>query len=249
MLQPVILAAGKGMRMGSELPKTLYPVGGKPMLERILSAFEEVGLPKPIIVVGFGKEHIMSRYKGFTYAVQTELTGTASAVKTALAYVPEGTEGVLVMYGDQPFVRRESLEALKVLWEKERPTFIQSIVTVPDFKDWRSVFLHFGRVVRDAKGKVSGVIEYKNADEAQRASGEVNPGMCTIELGWLKGALPRVGPNPVNGEFYLTDLVAFAHADGKQIETIELEPKEAIGVNSTQDATHAELFSDSTPVV
>jgi bifunctional UDP-N-acetylglucosamine pyrophosphorylase/glucosamine-1-phosphate N-acetyltransferase len=154
-MQPIILAAGKGSRMRSVLPKTLFQVEGKAMLDHILEASGAVSeLSQPIIVVGYGADDIKSHLReGYTLATQPELNGTGGAVKATLPHLPESGY-VFVLYGDQPFMRPETLEAMVKLCEEEQPTLVQSTVELPDFEEWRSVFTSYGRIIRTGMGTI-----------------------------------------------------------------------------------------------
>ncbi len=242
MIQPIILAAGKGTRMRSERPKTLFTIAGKPMLQHILDAVHAVPacLP-PIIVVGHGKEEVVAYVAGAYVCVeQTELSGTASAVKVALPQVPSNAEAVLVLYGDHPFIKRESIQQIAEIFEKEKPALVQSFLTIPDFEGEREIFRSFGRLVRASDGTLERIVEYKNASVAERDIREVNSGICAIDVRWLAEVLPHVQANPLTGEYYLTDLVSLASAQGKHIVTVEVARQDALGVNSPEDAQRAE---------
>lgn len=249
-MQPLILAAGKGTRMRSELPKTLFSIDGMPMLGHIIGTVCEVPeLAQPIVVVGYGAEDV-KEYLGNTYqyAHQVELNGTGSAVAAALPLLPK--EGyVLVLYGDQPFIASETLEAIVALCAVHKPTFVQSTVVLPDFDGWRSVFNSYGRIVRDSDGRIHRMVEYKNATDEERAITEVNPGLIAVEARWLHEAIPLIQPNAVNGEYYLTDLLALAREQGKRIETVGLSATEALGINSPEDAEHALRVVSNTGVL
>ncbi len=239
-IQPVILAAGKGTRMKSELPKPLFPLAGKAMIRYVietLQAAEDV-LP-PIIVVGHQgdliKKELGDKYR---YAEQTELSGTATAVKAALPLLDDQTPA-LVLYGDNPFITTESINRIRDAFMTARPTLAMFSVALPDYDDWRALFKAFGRVKRDLKGQVTGIVEYKNASEAEREIKEVTPGGNCYDTKWLKDALVRTKPNEQTGEYYLTDLAGMAILDGREVQTVPLPPLEAIGINSIEDAEHA----------
>lgn len=226
--------------MGTELPKTLYTVHGKAMLDHIIGALAQVPeLQPPVLVVGHGAEHIKAHLgPGYQYAHQVELSGTATAVKSALPYLPE--EGyVFVLYGDQPFQRVETFEAM-IRACRSKPAIVQTTVTLPDFEDWRSVFKPYGRMLRDAAGNLQDIVEYKNASDEQRALTEVNPGLCAVDAAWLRTAIMAIEPSPTTGEYYLTGLLAMAAREGRLIETVSIGPAEALGVNSPADAAHVE---------
>lgn len=228
------------MRM--ERPKTLFEVGGKPMLRHILDRLEKVPacLP-PIIIVGFGKEEIIS-YVGdaYTCVEQKELTGTATAVKTALPYIPKEASAVLVLYGDHPFIRVESIEKIADAYETEKPAIVQTFITIPHFEKEHEIFKAFGRLVRNGRGELEKIVEYKNATDEEKEIKEVNPGLCAIDTAWLNSALPKIQANKNTGEYYLTDLISLAAQEGKRIVAVETSMPDALGVNSPEDARRAE---------
>ncbi len=239
-MQPLILAAGKGTRMRSTLPKALFKIEGTPMVGLIADTIAQVpDLQQPIIVVGYGAEDI-KEYFGHScrYAHQTELSGTGSAVAAALPLLPK--EGyVFILYGDQPFLTPETLESIVTICTTHRPTLVQSTVLLSDFDDWRSVFLHYGRIVRDSTGRIHRLVEYKNATDDERLITEVNPGLIAVEASWLHEAIHQITPNEISGEYYLTDLLALARHQGKRVESVSIGETEALGINSPEDAEHA----------
>ncbi len=242
MIQPVILAAGKGTRMRSERPKTLFEIEGKPMLGHILDTVAQVPscLP-PLVIVGHGKDEVIS-YVGAraTCIEQTDITGTASAVRAALPHIPQEASGVLVLYGDQPFIKKESIQKLVDAHEKNRPTIVQSVFVAPHFADEYAVFAAFGRIVRTPEGDVARIVESKNATPAEQAITEVNPGTCLIERAWLTHALSTIQKNAQTGEYYLTDSIGLAREEGLSIVTVEVTLGDALGINSPEDATRAQ---------
>ncbi len=239
-MQPIILAAGKGTRMRSALPKTLFKIEGKPMLDHILETVASVPeLAQPIIVVGHGSEDIKAHLGGsFTFAHQAELNGTGGAVKVTLPHLPKKGY-VFILYGDQPFMRPDTLEAMVKLCSEKQPTLVQSTVFLPDFKDWRVVFNAYGRIIRGRNGTIEKIVEYKSASEEERAVTEVNPGIVAIDAAWLHEAIHRITANPVTGEYYLTEILAIAKAEGKTVETLSFSASEALGINSPEDAEFA----------
>ncbi len=241
MIQPIILAAGKGTRMRSERPKTLFEIEGRPMLGHILDAVEKVPacLP-PIVVVGHGKDEVISFVGNRGVCVeQTELSGTASAVKVALPHVSHTASGVLVLYGDQPFIKTESIQRLADTFLQRAPVLVQSVVTVPHFENEFEVFAGFGRVVRNKDGVPERIVEYKNATPEERLLQEVNPGTCVVDRAWLDDAIMRIQPNPTTGEYYLTHMLELASQEGAAIVTVDVAVQDALGINSPEDATRA----------
>lgn len=242
MLQPIILAAGKGTRMHSSLPKVLHEVSGIPMLLLVLGALKKAkNVHPPLIVIGQGAEEIRMRCGNeYTYVIQQNITGTASAVSECILHLKSGTGPVLILYGDHPLIRPESIEKMNATFEKEKPTLALFTTVVPDFNGWRASFSHFGRIVRSADGSVEKIVEYKDANEMGRGIREVNPGVYCVERNWLMKILPRIKPSPITGEYYLTDIVSLATLDAVKVVTVPLPPEEALGVNTQNDILNAE---------
>lgn len=242
-LQAVILAAGKGTRMNSDIPKPLIPVNGEPMLTTVLRTLDTSGVSSaPVIVVGAWTTAIQDYYGDtYTYAVQQEINGTGGAVAAAVPSLDTGADAaaVLILYADTPFISQGSLRRLRDQVATSSSVLTMYTVTVPDYADWREAFMAFGRVVRDAEGRVDRIVEYKVASTQERAICEVNPAVYCVNAAWLATALPRIIPNAVSGERYLTDLVELARADGYTIETIPLPDKESLGLNSVADIENA----------
>ncbi|OGL66988.1 hypothetical protein A2856_00640 [Candidatus Uhrbacteria bacterium RIFCSPHIGHO2_01_FULL_63_20] len=239
----VILAAGKGTRMKSELPKALVPVAGKPILQHLLENISLSGLdPKPVVVIGHERQHICDAFGGrCDYAVQEFQKGTAHAVMSAKPKVGE-SDAVIVLYGDHPFVSQHSLRKLAKRHVGERNVLTMMTATVPSFDGWHKVFQQWGRILRDQAGKITGIREYKDAYEVERAIREVNPALMCFDAGWLWTNIEKVRPNNAQGELYLTDLVALAFAQGQKIDTLEILPEEAIGINSPEELEIAEAI-------
>jgi len=242
-LQTVILAAGKGTRMQSDIPKPLMEVNGEPMLTHVLRAVAASGIETtPVLVVGAWTNAIQERYGDvYHYAVQEELNGTGGAVACALSQIDTSQTAppVLILYADHPFITGASIATLAKTIPQSIGVLSMYTVTVPDFTDWREPFLSFGRVVRDQAGKVVEIIEYKNATLEQRAITEVNPALYCVQPSWLKDALSRITKNALTGEYYLTDLVSLAVQGGYTVATLPLPPHEALGLNSLADIENA----------
>jgi bifunctional UDP-N-acetylglucosamine pyrophosphorylase/glucosamine-1-phosphate N-acetyltransferase len=240
MLQPIILAAGKGTRMKAPVPKGLVEVAGKPMIRHILDAIEASGVcERPIIVIGHEGEQI-KKFLGGSYAFveQKELNGTASAVEVALPLV--ATEAAVVLYVDHPFIKPETIRRMAEAVECEKPSVVQTTTRVKDYKDWRAALWAFARIIRTPDGGLKKIVEYKNASEEEKNILEVNPGPVCYETAWLKAVLPLVKADSVSGERYLTELISVATSDKKRIVLMEMSPEESLGVNSLEDAAHAE---------
>jgi bifunctional UDP-N-acetylglucosamine pyrophosphorylase/glucosamine-1-phosphate N-acetyltransferase len=237
----VVLAAGLGTRMRSKLPKVLHQVAGQPLLAYVLNAIEEIpNAPafaplqstlsghRPVAVVGHGAEHIAANFgERCHYALQEEQLGTGHAVLAARAAVDALDplpEIVLVCYGDTPLVTGEVLA--RVLAEHRARhatiTFLTGMAELPS---------DYGRVVRDAEGRVREIVEVKRATEEQKQIREVNSGVYCFERAWLWQALIDLPRNP-GGEYFLTDLIGIASAQGQTIATVTGSLDETVGINN-----------------
>jgi bifunctional UDP-N-acetylglucosamine pyrophosphorylase/glucosamine-1-phosphate N-acetyltransferase len=245
MIQPVILAAGKGTRMRSQAPKALFRFKDKPLIRWIIEAATRArGTKSPIVVVGHKAEDVRSELGAeFTYVEQKEITGTASAVKASLPYL-EHNDHVLILSCDQPLIQSGTLEAVVSTLRRHPDALVMGVVRVEDYREWRSTLERFGRVVRDFSGSVTNIVEYKDASESQRQILEVNPTIFGVRAGWLTEAIPKITPSAVSGEHYLTDIVVIAAGEGKSIKTINLSAEEAFGINSLEDANRAGAIYD-----
>ena len=239
----VILAAGKGTRMKSDLPKALVPVGDKPILQHLLENVVASGLDaKPVVVIGHERTRICDAFGGkCDYAVQEFQKGTAHAVMAAKPNVGPA-DAVVVLYGDHPFVSAGALRRLAKAHLNERNILTMFTTTVPSFEGWYRAFMHWGRIVRDAKGKLAGIRQFKDAYDDEKAIRELDPAMFCFDATWLWTNIEKVRPNNAQGELYLTDLVALAFAQGQKIGTLEIAPEEAIGINSVEEKEIAEAI-------
>ena len=243
MQRIVILAAGKGKRMGpSDRPKVLHTILGKPMLAYVLDAVVESGVDaKPVIVVGHMAEHVRAVCgTACEYATQPELRGTGDAVMRARPLLEAGAENVMVLVGDQPFVTSRTIRRVADAHASSEATMTLGTVTVPDFDGWRAPFADFGRVVRDASGDVLRIVEVKDAAPEILALKEINPSYYCFKAAWLWKALEGLTTDNASGEYYLTDLLGRAIAEGETVTTVPIPPEEALGVNTPEQLAIAE---------
>lgn len=239
--QIVILAAGKGTRMGNEnIPKVLVMLKNKPLILHLLDEVEKVNqLAKPVIVVG----HMYNKVKdvlgnGYLYAIQDKQLGTAHALLSA-KYRITG-KNILVLYGDMPFIRAKSLKALMALHHKANSNITMFTTTVTNFNGSNKSLEHFGRIIRDSRKKIIKIIEFKDASLGQRKIKEVNPGIYMFDAAWLWQHAGKIKDQNAQAEYYLTDIVEVAISHGEQIRSLSIDPKEVIGINSPQDLKLAE---------
>jgi bifunctional UDP-N-acetylglucosamine pyrophosphorylase/glucosamine-1-phosphate N-acetyltransferase len=245
----VVLAAGKGTRMRSTLPKVLHPLAGSPLLAHVLKAVEAIPATpsfaslaastttyRPIVVLGHETAQVKAAFgERCLYALQSEQLGTGDAVLAARHAVDELEplpQTVLVCYGDTPLVSKDVLARLLVEHHERRAT----ITFLTAFTETAS---DFGRVVRDENGQVRAIVEVKRATEEQKRIREVNSGVYCFDRAWLWPTLETLPRNP-SGEYYLTDVIAIASAQGRTIATVSGSLDETIGVNDRVQLAFAE---------
>ena len=232
----VVLAAGKGTRMKSDLHKVLHPIAGRPMLEHLLASAEELSPRRRVVIVGAGREQIEDQLgERATYRVQEPQLGTGHAVQQAEDALEDFEGDVLVLYGDVPFVKSETMRAMtERLHGDDEPA-----VVVLGFEPADP--LAYGRVVADDDGRISKMVEYKDADEGERACRFCNSGLMAARKGDIFELLRRVGNDNAQGEYYLPDIVNIAIADGRSCAAVTAgDEAEVAGINSRAELAVAE---------
>lgn len=237
----VILAAGKGTRMNSEIPKTLTPIGGKPILQYLYESVVASGLDgDPIIVVGRERTRLCDVFGGSCeYVVQEQQLGTGHAVRATKEAVGSAN-AVIVLYGDHPFISADSIRSLAARHEERDNTITLLTSTVPSFEDWYMAFLQWGRILRGPDGHIAGIREYKDASESERVIREVNPSLFCFDAKWLWENISLLDNKNSQGEFYLTDLVHIAVLQNRKLSSIAVLPEEVIGINTKEERDIAE---------
>ncbi|MBP6209492.1 MAG: bifunctional UDP-N-acetylglucosamine diphosphorylase/glucosamine-1-phosphate N-acetyltransferase GlmU [Anaerolineales bacterium] len=223
----VLLAAGQGTRMKSDLPKVLHPVAGKPMIWHALQAISQSTSEKPVVVVGHGADEV-TKYLGDSAStvMQEPQLGTGHAVMQAESLLKGKTDLVVVCYSDMPLLRGETLKKLVETQMNNKGPI--SMLTVHS-DDPRG----FGRVIRKADGTVESIVEEYVATPEQLRVRELNVGGYCFDANWLWDALRRIPKNPRKGEYYLTDTVELATKDGLPVQaTVMDDLEETIGVNT-----------------
>jgi bifunctional UDP-N-acetylglucosamine pyrophosphorylase/glucosamine-1-phosphate N-acetyltransferase len=224
----VILAAGKGTRMKSDLHKVLHPLAGRPMLEHVLATAETLGPERQVVVVGSGREQVeplVARHCG-TIAVQDPPLGTGHAVLQAKQAL-EGFRGdVLILFGDTPLVQAETLRRMLDRLHSEDEPGVVVLASRPADP------LQYGRVIADADGTIQRIVEYKDATPEERACDLCNSGLMAARSEELFSFLGRLGDDNAAGEYYLTDIVTIAAAEGRKSAVIETGEGEVAGINS-----------------
>ena len=231
-LNIVILAAGKGTRMHSDLPKVLHEVGAKPILGHVLAAAKALQPSKIIVVYGYGGEIVKAQFEGepIVWVKQAEQLGTGHAVQQALPHLEKGAT-TLILLGDVPLV--DSRDCEKLINKAADTLAILSFIKADPSG--------YGRLVRDSKAHVSAIVEHKDATETQRQIKEVNTGMMAMPNSLLLQWLAKLSNNNAQGEYYLTDIVAMAVQQGVPVVAEITEDEWSVtGINAKSDLAQIE---------
>ncbi|QJR13198.1 Bifunctional protein GlmU [Usitatibacter rugosus] len=223
-LQVVILAAGQGKRMRSDLPKVLHPIGGKPLLHHVVATAKRLSPSRLAVVIGHGGESVAGAMNdtAITYATQSEQKGTGHAVMQALPALDAGGT-VLILYGDVPLIASGTLRSLVDAADQGHLALLTQELAEPK---------GYGRIVRNG-GRVVKIVEEKDATEAERTIREINTGIMAMPRAKLDAWLAGLRNDNAQAEYYLTDVVAAAVADGTPIDVRHpSSPQECVGVNS-----------------
>lgn len=233
----VILAAGHGTRMKSELPKVMHELDGKPLVGHVVDNAKAAGIGDLLVVVVSPTSDLVREYFGETvsYALQEEQLGTGHAAGAAAEVLKGKAEHVIVLYGDMPFLRPDSIARLARRHIERENTLTLMTVTVPNFDDPYTPFYNFGRIIRDEQGQIVDSIEMKDATEEQREIKELNPCYYCFKADWLWEHVSKLENNNVQNEYYLTDLVHMAIKEGARMSSVATDPHEALGINSKDD--------------
>lgn len=222
----LILAAGKGTRMKSDLPKVLHPVAGRAMVARVVDIAQTFDQANIVLVIGHGAEQVQAHFQDnakLRFALQSEQLGTGHAVQCALNQLK--VEGVtLILYGDVPLIQTESLHGILQAAQTGKLGVLTMHLKNPH---------GYGRIVRNAEGQVQGIVEQKDATPEQLAIQEVNTGILACSTEQLKKWVEQLNNNNAQKEYYLTDIIHMAYADGVSIQTAQpVHEWEVSGVNS-----------------
>ncbi len=230
----IVLAAGQGTRMRSRIPKVLHPLAGRPLILHVLDALAAAGVSRPVVVTGHGGDAVEAAIGGRAItARQQPQRGTGDAVRVGLDALDLREGAVLVAMGDSPMM---SPAAYGRLIEAQRASGARLALLSARLADPSG----YGRVVRDADGRVAAIVEEADADAAVRALDEVNAGAYAFDLAWLSGAISRV-PTSASGELYLTDVIALAAAEGCPAAVVTADdPADVMGINDRVGLAAAE---------
>ncbi|WKD49824.1 bifunctional UDP-N-acetylglucosamine diphosphorylase/glucosamine-1-phosphate N-acetyltransferase GlmU [Microbulbifer spongiae] len=237
----VVLAAGKGSRMRSGLPKVLHPIGGIPMLGRVIETARQLEEVRITVVVGHGAEQVQARFadSGVQFVQQAEQLGTGHAVAQAIPHFRQGAS-VLVLYGDVPLVKAGTLQSLLSAADKG-PALLSVEMANP---------AGYGRIVRDDAGRVQAIVEEKDADAATLGIREVNTGILAAPAELLARWLPELSCDNAQGEYYLTDVIARAVSEEIAVTGVRAsDALEVAGVNSRAQQAQMERALQHTRAV
>jgi len=235
----VVLAAGKGTRMGSDLPKVLHEAAGKPLVTWVLEALAAAGVDNRIVVVGYGAdlvERTLAGMPGVSFALQREQRGTgdavaaaAPAIRAVIAGDPPGSRRpVVIVCGDSPMLRVESVRGLLAEWSARGAACLLGTAVTADPTG-------LGRIVRDAAGRFKKIVEQKDASAAERAINEVNMSTYVFEAGKLLEALAELRPDNAAGEYYITDCPGMLLQKGCVVDAVAcLDASETLSVNTPE---------------
>lgn len=233
--QAIVLAAGKGTRMKSSLPKVLHLLAGRPLLEHVLDTAVEFGSNRPIAIVGHKADAVQAAFAGWSvkWVLQAQQLGTGHAVQQTLACVGDDAQ-VLILYGDVPLIQVETLRVFA-------DVVAQATMGVLTFSADDPT--GYGRVIKDEQGHVLGIVEEKDATETQREVNEVNSGIYLVKGSVLKRLLPTLTNENAQGEYLLTDLPKLVRSEGGVVLShMVSDPQEVAGVNDRKQLATLERY-------
>ncbi|UCF65320.1 MAG: NTP transferase domain-containing protein [bacterium] len=235
-LSTIILAAGKGKRMKSELPKVLHPLLGRPMIHYVIDTARNIGSEQIVLVIGHQKELVIdaTRTMDVQYVVQEQQLGTGHAVLQTHRLFREFEGEILVLSGDVPLLRTDTLNKLIEVQRKEQPLASLLTTFMPNPAG-------YGRIVRDKQGFVSRIVEHKDASPEIRKINEINVGIYIFKCKPLFESLPLISNNNSQGEYYLPDIIKMYVERGEKVVGLPtLDIQETHGINDLEQLKHAE---------
>lgn len=235
-LKAVILAAGKGTRMKSDLPKVVHTIERKCLVDYVVDAAIEAGAGDICLVLGYKYEVVRESmaHKDVRFVLQEQQLGTGHAVKCAKDFL--GDEGqTLILFGDTPLITADTLKRLRDYHEKHGNTVTVLSAMIEDPTG-------YGRIIRDAEGNFVKSVEHKDASEAELQSHEINSGMYIFDTRELREALEKLTPNNAQGEYYLPDTLTIIKDKGLRVDAFALDdPEDIIGVNDQEQLKSAAI--------
>jgi len=232
----IVLAAGLGTRMKSALPKVMHGLAGRPMIRHLLATLEAAGIDRIVVVVAPDTDSVAQAAAPHETVVQPHQLGTGDAVKAALPVLGDFSGDVLVLFGGDPLIQTETVERMI---QRRRADDDPAVVVLGFRPDDPTAY---GRLITDGEGGLSAIVEEKDASPEQRKIGLCNSGTMAIDGNKLADLVRRIGNDNAKGEYYLTDIVALAIADGHSCASIEGDADELIGIDDRADLARAEAI-------
>ena len=237
----MILAAGEGTRMKSDMAKVLHEINGRTMIEHVLEALGEVSPSKTVVVVGHQADAVIEKlsgddikFEGLGFALQSERLGTGHAVMQAKPALEDFAGTIMVLTGDTPLLEKSTLAGFLRFHRESGASATVMSARVEDATG-------YGRIIRDDSDDLLGIVEHKDATEEERLIGEYNSGMFCFESDILFPALERVDTANVQGEYYLTDIMGILRSDGLRVAVFEIDNSdEVMGINDRDQLALAE---------
>jgi UDP-N-acetylglucosamine diphosphorylase/glucosamine-1-phosphate N-acetyltransferase len=238
MFSTVILAAGKGTRMKSDLVKVLHLLCGKPLLSYVVEAARSAGSHDISIIVGYQADAVQEKFRcgGLNFIEQREQLGTGHAVLQARARFADYTGAILILCGDVPLLQSATLRSLLACHRKGKTAVTVLTAVLTDSTG-------YGRIVKGPDGRVSRIIEERDATEAEKKIKEINTGIYCVDSQFLFDALGKVNNENAQHEYYLTDIIAIAHECGDGVGSlIAADHREVMGINTLQELREAHNY-------
>lgn len=229
----VVLGAGMGTRMKSSIPKTMHKIAGRPMLKHLLATLEEINAGHVVVVIGSDMEQVAETVAPHKTAIQHESLGTAHAVASAKKELGNFDGDVLILFGDTPLIKPETLE--KMLEARKTGASVVVLGFTPDDP------AQYGRLIVSSKG-LEAIVEYKEANAEQKSVRLCNSGVMCVDGSKLYDLIDRVDNKNAKGEYYLTDIIEIACNDGLKCTVVKGEENELLGVNNKKDLAEAEAI-------
>jgi bifunctional UDP-N-acetylglucosamine pyrophosphorylase / glucosamine-1-phosphate N-acetyltransferase len=233
----VVLAAGKGTRMKSDLPKVLVPVCGRPMIEFVLDSLERGGIEKIIVVIGYRAELVreaLNGRKNLTFILQAQQLGTGHAIMVCRDLLAEHRGPVLVVAGDAPLMQSSTIEALMADYQRRPAACIIGTAYCDNPEG-------LGRVIRDEKGNFLGIVEHRDTSVEQRQIKEVSMSYYVFDCQNMLDALDYIRPDNDQGEYYITDLPQVFFSRGLEVRALPiLKPCEVLAINNMEELAAVE---------
>jgi bifunctional UDP-N-acetylglucosamine pyrophosphorylase / glucosamine-1-phosphate N-acetyltransferase len=235
----IVLAAGKGTRMNSDLPKVLHKIAGRSMIDHVLAALEPLGPERRVVVVSPGQDDVAKAVAPATIAVQPEALGTGDAARAALDALEGFTGTVLVAFGGDPMFTNRTMRRLAEAREVDNPPDVVVLGFQTDTPD------RYGRLVQDSEGRLEAIVEVSEAHTIDRPVRLYNAGIMAIDGAKLAGFIGALNTDNAKGEYYLTDIPRIARERGGYVSVVEAPEVETMGVDSRADLARAEALMQS----